>query len=230
MDAVSGPASVGSIPGDAAAGVRFTDRSHGDLAVGAPGLDARRRAVVDFPWTWLHQVHGVEVVVVRRPGEHAGAHADAVVTDVPGAVVAVQTADCAPVALLAPDAVGAVHAGWRGLVAGVLPAAVAALRTLSDGPVRAVLGPCIGTGCYEFGADALDDAVVALGAEVRGTTAAGRPALDLAAGVRASLRTVGVTDVVDVGVCTACSVDHFSHRARGDAGRQSLAVWLEPGP
>jgi polyphenol oxidase len=229
VDAVGGPASVGSTPGDAAAGVRFTDRSHGDLAVHAAGVDGRRRAVVDLPWTWLHQVHGADVVVVRDPGAHAGTRADAAVTDVPGAVVAVQTADCAPVALLAPGAVGVVHAGWRGLVAGVLPAAVAALRQLSDGPVRAVLGPCIRTGCYEFSHDALDGAAAVLGDGVRGRTATGRPALDLAAGVRASLRASGVVDLVDVGVCTACSEEHFSHRARGDVGRQSLVAWLELG-
>ena len=62
-------------------------------------LAARRRPRSSTdPWTWLRQVHGAGVVIVTEPGEHAGAQADAAVTAVPGAVLAVQTADCAPVA------------------------------------------------------------------------------------------------------------------------------------
>jgi polyphenol oxidase len=206
--------------------LRFTGRRHGDLAVGAPGVEAQRRAVADHPWTWLRQVHGPAVVVVTEPGEHAGVTADAAVTAVPGAVVSVQTADCAPIALVAPGAVGAVHAGWRGLAAGVVPAAVAALRELTPGPVRAVLGPCIRPDCYEFGSDDLDEVAGALGDAVRSRTATGAPALDLPAAVRSELAAAEVDDVEDLGTCTACSEDHWSHRARGDVERQALAAWL----
>lgn len=203
-----------------------TDASHGDLAIGGDGVEARRRAVVDLPWTWLRQVHGGDVVVVTAPGEHAGAAADAAVTAVPGAALAVQTADCAPIALLADGVVGAVHAGWRGLAAGVVGNAVAAMRDLGAGEVRAVLGPCIRPRCYEFGPDDLDVVAAALGAGVRATTGWGTPALDLPTGVKLALQEAGVADVADSGVCTACSPVHWSHRARAEAERQSLVVWI----
>ena len=82
--------------------------------------------------------------MVTEPGEHAGTHADAALTVTPGCTLAVMTADCAPVALLADEAVGVVHAGWRGLLAGIVEQAVDAIRTLGAGPsLRAVIGPCI---------------------------------------------------------------------------------------
>jgi hypothetical protein len=211
---------------------RFTNAADGNLSILQDESDllaARRQAVVALPWTWLRQVHGADVVVVDTPGAAAGRTADAAVTAVPGAALAVHTADCAPVALLSPEGVvGAVHAGWRGIERGVLPAAVKAMRDLGATRVRAVLGPCIHPECYEFGADDLALVVDRFGPGVRGTTAAGAPALDVPAAVRASLAGTGVDDVDDVGVCTACDTGYFSHRARGDAGRQALVVWVEP--
>jgi len=208
---------------------RFTTAADGDLSIlqdDADLLAQRRQAVVALPWTWLRQVHGAEVVVVDAPGGGAGRTADAAVTAVPGAVLAVHTADCAPVALLSPEGVvGAAHAGWRGVERGVLPATVKAMRDLGASEVRAVLGPCIRPGCYEFGADDLALVVDRFGPGVQGTTAAGTPALDVPAAVRASLAGAGVDDVDDVGICTACDTGYFSHRARGDAGRQALVVW-----
>ena len=206
---------------------RFTDCADGDLSITSEGVEVRRRTVVDLPWTWLEQVHGSEVMVVERPGEHAGRIADAAVTAVPGAAVAVQVADCAPVALLGSASVGAVHAGWRGVVAGVVGTAVERLRVLGPGTVRAVVGPCIRPCCYEFGADDLDVVAAALGDGVRARTSDGRPALDLPGAVQRSLAAAGVADVVDEGVCTACSPRHWSYRARGDRRRQALVAWLE---
>jgi polyphenol oxidase len=226
----TGTDAVTQVPLPGGARVRFTGRAEGDLSVAggvAPEVLAeRRRAVVDLPWTWLRQVHGGDVVVVDRPGAHAGAEADAAVTAVAGAALAVHTADCAPVALASPEGVlGAAHAGWRGLAAGVLEHTVAAMRDLGATDIVAVLGPCIRPGCYEFGAADLDAVVERLGPVVRGVTSTGRPALDVPAAVRAALAGAGVGDVRDTGVCTACSGDHHSHRARGDAGRQAMVVW-----
>ncbi len=212
---------------------RFTDRGDGDLAVDAgEGLERRRRAVADGRWTWLRQVHGAAVVEVDGPGAHAGESADAAVTSATGAVLAVQVADCVPVLLEGetnghPVAVGAVHAGWRGLAAGVVPAAVEALHRLGATTVVAHLGPHIRVPCYEFGAHDLDRVAEALGDGVRGTTAWSAPALDLTAGVRAALTDAGVGRIDDVGTCTACSPVHYSHRAGGDRGRQAGVVWLE---
>lgn len=207
----------------------FTDVDRGDLAVdGAPGpLATRRRAVVDLPWTWLRQVHGAGVVTVTRPGEHAGADADAAVTATPGAALAVHTADCAPVLLDAGAAFGVVHVGWRGLASGVLEAAVDALEQLGHRPVRAVLGPCIRPRCYEFGEAELDAVVERCGPAARSRTADGAPALDVAAGIRAICDRSSIR-LHDTGTCTACSPRHWSHRARADGARQALVAWLEP--
>lgn len=205
--------------------VVFTDRAAGDLAVGSAGVDGRRAAVAPVPWTWLHQVHGPRVVVVTHPGEHAGEEADAAVTATPGCTLAVQVADCAPVVLVSDSVLGVAHAGWRGIAAGVLPATVKAMRSLDAGPIRATIGPCIHAGCYEFGASDLDDVAAVLGDGVRGVTSDGRPALDVPAAVRASLADAGVVDVDDTGVCTACSAEHWSFRARGDAARQAVVAW-----
>ena len=206
----------------------FTGRAEGDLAPDSAGVDRRRHAVAAGPWTWLRQVHGADVVVVEGPGDGAGARADAAVTSVPGAVLAVAVADCAPVVLLARRAIGVVHVGWRGLVAGVIPAALRALRNLDAGPVRAVVGPCVRPPCYEFGEGELSSVVEVTGEGVRARTPDGRPALDVAAGVRLALAAVGVDDCVDTGVCTTCSPEHWSHRGNGDRQRQALVAALVP--
>jgi hypothetical protein len=120
---------------------------------------------------------------------------------------------------------GAVHAGWQGLVAGVVEAAVAAMRDLGAGDVTATLGPCIHAECYEFSPADLDSVAAAYGPTVRATTAAGRPALDLVAGVTAAVTAAGGRMVDGIATCTACGDRQFSHRARRDTGRQALVVW-----
>ncbi len=178
-------------------------------------------------WTWLRQVHGAAVAVVTEPGGCAGLEADAAVTAVPGAVVSVQTADCASLLLRGEAAVGVVHAGWRGLVAGVIEAAATAMEALGSPPVSATLGPCIRPRCYEFGEPELTLVTDAYGPLVRSVTAWGTPALDLAAGVAEALARLDVP-LHDAGTCTACSPRHYSYRARSDRERQVLAACLTP--
>ena len=192
------------------------------------------RAADPARWTSLHQVHGATVwpadiggmvcTAFSSQGVSGAPKADAAVSAEPDAVLSVLTADCAPVALVAPGAVAAVHAGWRGLAAGVLEAAVTEVRRRASGPIRAVLGPCIHAGCYEFSAADLDPIAARLGPEVRGRTAAGGLALDLPRAVHLALAGAGVTDVTDVDVCTACSSDHFSYRREGTTGLQTMLV------
>jgi copper oxidase (laccase) domain-containing protein len=156
--------------------------------------------------------------------------ADAVVAVGTRSCVAVLTADCAPVALGSPEGIhGAVHVGWRGLVAGVIAEAVATMEALGATAVVAGLGPTIHPCCYAFGPDDLDTVAAVVGAGVRGVTSGGAPALDLPAAVRARLAQAGTRVVVDVDRCTACGDDAFSYRARGDEGRQALFVWSEAG-
>ncbi len=207
----------------------WTGRGEGDLGLGGgTGVDERRRAVWPGPWSWLTQVHGAAVHVVARPGAVQGAPGDGLVTSVPGAALAVFTADCAPVALTSPEGViGVAHAGWRGLEAGVIGATVAAMRALGASRVEAALGPCIRSECYEFGEQDLERLAVELGDAVRSLSRTGRPALDLPAAVEAALARAGAELTADHGACTACSDAWFSHRARRDTGRQATLVVVE---
>ena len=211
---------------------RFSTRADGDFHIGGEpdGLAARRAVLMDGAWTWLRQVHGADVVVVDSPGAGAGEAADAAVTDRPGAVLAVHTADCMPVLLRAPGVVGAAHVGWRGLVGGVLEATVDAMEALGAERIHAHLGPHIRPRCYEFGDDDLAVVAARYGDEVRGATGWGTPGLDLQAGARAAL--AGRDAVVEVTAeagCTACEPERFfSHRARADAGRHASTIMLAP--
>jgi hypothetical protein len=188
----------------------------------------------------VEQVHGSDIVVAapspatprRDPvvAVRAG-QADGLVTASPSVALTVLTADCASLALGSDEGVfAAVHAGWRGLVAGVVGSAVRAMRTLGATEVVGALGPCIHAGCYEFGPDDLDRVAAVLGDGVRGRTTSDRPALDLPASVAAALAAAGAGQVAGLDACTACATGHFSHRARRDPGRQALVVWSGAGP
>lgn len=222
--------------GGVVAVLRFGGASDGDLAVSVhpDDLVERRRRLHPGPWTWLNQDHGSAVVVVARPGGAAGSVADAVVTACLGAPLAVHTADCAPVLLWAsggPDGtgvVGAAHAGWRGLAAGILDRVVTAMVELGAGTPRAAIGPCISPAAYEFGATDLEALATSVGPEVVSVTSDGRPALDLAAGVVAVLARAGVACDTANAACTATNLGLYSHRERSDAGRQASLIWIEP--
>lgn len=226
----------------------FTDATVGDLRVSEPGtadpssLGELRQRVAPHPWTWLRQVHGNRVVEVDVAGEFVGTEADAAVTTELGVVLAVHTADCAPVLLIGDGAdpvtgdpvrvIGAAHAGWKGLRDGVIDSTVALMRRL--GAVEFVwdLGPCISPAAYEFDDVELGALCDALGAEFRSTTLDGAPALDLRAGVRAALARSGVEVGEGNGPhavpCTALDSGFYSWRARQDTARQAAVIWLAP--
>lgn len=177
-------------------------------------------------WHLMHQVHGAQVAVVDAaidPGTELRG-VDAAVTDLPGRPLTVLVADCVPVLLAGPVAIGVAHAGRAGVVAGVVPATVTALRELGETPgeVTAVIGPAIGGCCYEVPAE-LHDEVVAEHPAAAATTTWGTPALDLPAAVTAQLHAAGVGTVRQVGGCTRCDEQGrwFSHRADPDTGRQA---------
>jgi len=206
-------ANLGFATGDDPVAVAENRRRAAQTVTGAPDVG---------DWAWVRQVHGARVVDVDGPG--AGGDADALVTTEQEISLVVLVADCAPIALVAGDAVGAVHCGWRGLTAGVIDAAVQAVRERGRAPVRAVVGPCISAARYEFGVDELDQVTHRVGPVVRARTDTGAPALDLRAGVGAALAAGGVVDRTDVDVCTYESADYFSHRRDGVTGRQALIV------
>ncbi|MFB6630416.1 peptidoglycan editing factor PgeF [Streptomyces sp. NPDC056362] len=192
-------------------------------AAGALGLDPAR--VV-----WMNQVHGAGVAEVDGPwGDGEIPSVDALVTARPGLALAVLTADCVPVLLADPVAgvVSAAHAGRPGMVAGVVPAAVAAMVRLGADPARitARTGPAVCGRCYEV-PEAMRAEVAAVEPAAHAETSWGTPAVDVAAGVRAQLERLGVRDIVDAGVCTLESRDHYSYRRDRTTGRLAGYVWL----
>ncbi|MFF9145339.1 peptidoglycan editing factor PgeF [Streptomyces sp. NPDC014861] len=180
---------------------------------------------------WMNQVHGAGVAVVDGPwdGGDAVPAVDAIVTTRQGLGLAVLTADCVPVLLADPVAgvVAAAHAGRPGMLAGVVPAAVAAMAGLGAEPGRitARTGPAVCGRCYEV-PEAMRAEVAAVEPDAYAETSWGTPAVDVAAGVRAQLARLGVTDVEDAGVCTLESPDHYSYRRDRTTGRLAGYVWL----
>ncbi len=173
----------------------------------------------------ITQVHGADVATVTQawaPG--AGPRADAMVTDRPGIALGIVTADCAPVLFADAGAgvVGAAHAGWRGALAGVLEATVAAMEALgaSRSRIAAAIGPCIAQASYEVGAD-LRDAVLARAAADARFFAGGRPGhwqFDLAGYCAARLAAAGIAAEVTGHDTLADEARFFSHRRRTLAG------------
>jgi YfiH family protein len=180
------------------------------------------------------QVHGPEVQVHHAPpppgrrgfgspGDDL-ARVDAQVTDSAAVTPLVLVADCAPVALAAPGAVAMVHCGWRGVAAGVVERAVAALRRVAGTrEVRAAVGPAIGPCCYEVGPE-----VSEVFARNGHTDALHGRMLDLPHVVRCELEALGVMDVVIAELCVSCNPElFFSHRRDGGlTGRQAGLAWL----
>ncbi|MGO9009861.1 MAG: peptidoglycan editing factor PgeF [Bryobacteraceae bacterium] len=164
----------------------------------------------------LHQVHSAECVAGAGRSGVLGA-GDALLENTPGAVVAVKTADCIPLLLVDPHrrAVAAVHAGWRGAVAGIAQRAVAALGAQFGsraGDLHAAIGPAIGKCCYEVG----PEVAAQFGVD-------GRAHIDLVEEVRRQLKAAGVDGrrIYVSGLCTKCRADEF-HSFRRDgaaAGR-----------
>jgi YfiH family protein len=176
-------------------------------------------------WRWLRQCHSDGVVVLGAEEPCEGREADALVSTVPGAPLAVFSADCALVGLASPEGVvAAVHAGWRGLLAGVIERTAAAMGAVGASGIAAVVGACIGPECYEFGVTELAAVAARYGPSVVSETAGGLPALDLRAGVHRALEALGVAIAHDCGQCTACDPGWFSWRAREDTGRHCLVV------
>jgi YfiH family protein len=143
--------------------------------------------------------------------------------------LAVFTADCAPVLFAASGGVGAVHAGWRGLAAGIVRAGARELAVRTGAPERSMvawIGPCIGGCCYEVGED-VAERVAAAGAPAAVIPRRPRPHLDLAAAAREQLADAGVEDVRWLRHCTACTPTRWwSHRREaGQAGRNYAWIW-----
>jgi polyphenol oxidase len=186
---------------------------------------------------WLQQVHGVGVLEVgaldagAARGDLVQPEADAAVTRTPGRVCAIQVADCMPVLFAARDgsAVGAAHAGWRGLAGGVLEQTIAKLG-VPAAQLLAWLGPTISQVNFEVGEDVRTaftqgDAGAASAFEANSR---GRWQCDLYALARRRLAALGVSDVSGGGWCTYADASRFfSFRRDGQCGRMAALIWME---
>lgn len=191
------------------------------------------------PLASVHQIHSRAAVIVTAAAPYAERpQADALVTDRPGLLLGVVTADCAPVLLADAEAgvVGAVHAGWRGAVAGVTDQAVAAMISLGAriDRIAAAVGPCIARASYEvdhdfaarlLGEDPDNERYIAEGQE-------GKPHFDLEAYVAARLAAAGIGRIETVGLDTYALEDRFysyrrsTHRIEPTYGRQLSLIGL----
>ena len=181
---------------------------------------------------WLRQVHGTQVIHADAwAGGDAAPQADGAWTQAPDTVCAVLTADCLPVVLAANDgsAVAVVHAGWKGLAAGVIESGLECLPMPPDG-VQAWLGPAIGPRAFEVGPE-VREAFVSRDPEHGEAFRRGqgdRWWADLYALARRRLRRAGVTRISGGGWCTYGEPERFfSHRRdQGRTGRMATLAWL----
>ena len=178
---------------------------------------------------WLRQVHGTQVLAAEN--YRAGVEADACVSRTPGLVCAVMTADCLPLLLCAADAsvVAAVHAGWRGLAAGVIEASVSAMA-VAPARLHAWLGPAIGPAAFEVGADVLSAFRSHDTAAIQAFVPRGRDKwrCDLYLLARQRLARLGVRRVTGGEWCTYNDAKRFySYRRDGVTGRMASCIWLE---
>lgn len=225
-----------------AADARYADFNLGSRCGDDPAhVAASRAALVTLAGlprapVWLQQVHGCAVFDADTlDGDAAGEpQADAAVTTRPGCVLAVLHADCLPVLLASDDgrAIGAAHAGWRGLAAGVLDATVAALRHPPE-RMHAWLGPCAGPTRYEVDA-AVRDAFLAQAPEAAAAFEPTRPGhwlCDLRALARQRLAACGLRSIHASRDCTIDQPDrYFSHRRDAVTGRMATGLWIAPDP
>jgi YfiH family protein len=196
---------------------------------------------------WLEQIHGAgivraEDVLAQARTIGAPTRADASITDRPGTMCVVMVADCMPVLLCdeAGRAVGAAHAGWRGLAAGIVEQTaqrVAALAGVEAPSLHAYLGPAIGPDAFEVGADVRDAFMNGVESAQREATAnafivhpqnPGKYLADLAALARLRLRRLGVTRIVGGDLCTVTQRERFySYRRDRETGRMAALIWLD---
>jgi len=190
--------------------------------------EAELRAALPAEPVWLRQVHGTAIVEI--PSREVDVQADAAITRARNTVCAIKVADCMPV-LLADEAgtvVGAAHAGWRGLAAGVLEATIREMRVPGKS-LMAWLGPAIGPRVYEVG-DEVRAAFIRRDYAASAAFSPTRPGhwlLDLYAVARQRLQTQGIERIFGGGWCTYSEpARFFSYRRDGATGRMAAFIWL----
>ena len=175
------------------------------------------------PLAWAKQIHSATALPARHG--HCG-EGDALFTDEPGLTLSVITADCVPVLVAGPEGLAAIHAGWRGIVGGVIPAALEKMKGY-PGDWTAWVGPAIGACCYEVDEDVAGRVVAASGPEIATPGPVGKPHLDLPGAARLQLEKAGVGQVIVLLRCTRCDEEKlWSYRREGKgAGRDIGFIW-----
>lgn len=199
----------------------FTDNAEGDL-MHQENRDRLTEKLGLKALVTMEQMHGTEVWWADPSETPPG---DAQLTDQPGIGLLVATADCVPIAIAGGGVVGVIHAGRRGLVAGVVAAAVAEIRTRTDSDLTAWVGPHICGNCYGLDAASAHDVAEAV-PEARCVSREGTPAANLGRGVLAQLRALDVA-AVSLGGCTYEDDRFFCHRQNADSRRQGVVVALQ---
>lgn len=228
---------------DGAGGGGFNLGTHvGDDPAAVTQNRTRLRTMLPAEPAWLTQVHGNTVLDAAdvQGASQANAsqvdapRADASIASTPGVVCTIMTADCLPVLFcdVQGKVVGAAHAGWRGLAAGVLANTVAAMRAAGAGNILAWLGPAIGPGSFEVG-DEVRQVFVAADARadvafVPNLKAPGKYFADIYHLARLALQRQGVEHITGGGFCTVTEQERFySYRRDGVTGRMASLIWLQ---
>ena len=198
------------------------------------------KAVLPNEALWLNQVHGTQVIDADLEGTNIDApNADASVTTTPGRVLAIMTADCLPVLLASRDGkvVGAAHAGWRGLAAGVIEQTVAVMRAKQSkqthpethNEILAYLGPAIGPHAFEVGGEvreifmAQNSASAACFEQLQEKH---KYLADIYALARLRLNALGIEQIEGGRECTLQDPDYFSYRRDQQTGRMGSFIWI----
>lgn len=198
-------------------GVAFSERSDGDMRNNPASRKRLSSALgISSEWATVSQVHGSEVMEVTAPG-NAGV-ADALWTRTRGLPIAVLTADCLGVVLIAEGGVGVAHAGWRGVDAGVVDRLREEMSSVGVDPIRAYVGPGIGPCCFEVGPEVAERFPGATSRTTWETVS-----VDLATALGAQLSGVAVYSVV---ACTMHEDAWYSHREDGTAARLATLGWM----
>jgi YfiH family protein len=219
----------GGVSGGVFASLNLGEHVGDDPAAVAANREILCRRIETRP-VWLKQVHGARVVDLDAESGRFSPEADAALTRESGLACVAMTADCLPVLLCDFDGtvVAAAHAGWRGLLAGVLEATVAAMR-VPGSELMAWLGPAIGPQAFEVGFE-VRDAFVAADADAAAAfrpSAKGKWLADLYRLARRRLAGQGVARVFGGDFCTVSDAERFfSHRRDGRTGRMASLVWL----
>jgi YfiH family protein len=187
----------------------------------AQNRETLRKLVSQERLVFMNQVHGDTVIEVDE-SVYSPVTADAIITRTPGLPLVVLVADCLPILISSPAVVGAVHAGRKGVLNGIISKTVSAMRALGATDLEAMIGPAICKACYEVDLE-MYQAAIEQKPELSTTLSSHR--LDLTRAAKFELESAGVK-VSTLDICTAHNANYFSYRRDGQTGRSAGVIVL----